>query len=332
MPSSVFPSSSAPAFGGPQSGAPAPADAPTRQPNSTPTADPQSQEGRQPTSAKKVNGKQTVKKKASNSRRAAADSTPHSAAVAPNHPLPLRPPFPTSKSVHQSREGWQPAKKGQGKQAGSKKGGQSKGRPEGSTLRPDAGASPASAPQGQQGWQPAPGKKASRKQAVSTKATGTKSSGDATLRPSAPATTVLPTQPGFLTLTINRASAATGAAASHQHMPPRSHPAPRPPPPHPVPRAPTAPPGFAASDSPLTKMGEHDFLVGPQLLIQALKDKLAAMPEAACNLVCLETGSAGISACRLVRGELATLLIGLLQTCTNQSNHLIENNIDWPSQ
>lgn len=79
-------------------------------------------------------------------------------------------------------------------------------------------------------------------------------------------------------------------------------------------------------------MGEHDFLVGPQLLIQALKDKLAAMPEAACNLVCLETGLAGISAYRPVRGELATLLVGLLQICTNQSNHHIENNIDWPSQ
>lgn len=226
MPSSVFPSSSAPAFGGPQSGAPAPTDAPTRQPNSTPTADPQSQEGQQPTSAKKVNGKQAVKKKASNSRRAAAHSTAHSAAEAPEHPLLLRPPSPTSKPVHQSQEGWQPAKKGQGKQAGSKKGGQSQNRPEGSTLRPDAGASPASAPQGQQGWQPAPGKKAGRKQAGSKKATEKKSPN---LRPDAPSTTVLPFQPGFSTSTINRALAAISAAASRQHMPLPSHPGPRPP-------------------------------------------------------------------------------------------------------
>ena len=52
-------------------------------------------------------------------------------------------------------------------------------------------------------------------------------------------------------------------------------------------------------------MGEWDSLVGPRLLIQALKDNLAMKPEAACNLVCLETGSAKIHSYRPVRGEFA---------------------------
>ena len=77
-------------------------------------------------------------------------------------------------------------------------------------------------------------------------------------------------------------------------------------------------------------MGERDLLVGPSSLVQVLKNKLAMVPQATCNLVCLETGSAGISAYRPVRGELAMLPIEPNQNYIDQS-HDFKDDVDWPN-
>lgn len=278
----------------------------------------QSQEGRQPASDNKAGGQKVGAKKATQGKIPSGGSTDCPSAAPTDDQPPPRLSYPPTNGP-KIQEGGQPAsgnkaggKKVEGKTATRDKmpsGGPTdcpRKAPSGAQPPPLPNPKPNAVPESQEGWQRVPTKKARGKKAATKKASDTRrSSRGATLQPTATSTSskaaaVPSTKSGS---SISKGvPAAQGAAASRQHMDPFTRPASQSPSTRPVPRAPTAIPGFAASDRPLDPMGDDSVLVGPRLSVKHLIDKLELMPQAQTNL---KSASAGISAYRPVRGELA---------------------------